>query len=301
MQPNPLQWLAYWAGRTERIDLGTACVVAPWWNPVRLASEISMLDNLIGPDRRILLGLGRGISEHEYKSLGVPRDESREYFHEVVDILRLADSQERFEYQGEKFQIPPTSIRPQSPHRGQLLDDVRCAFTTHASAEQAAEKGLGQLFVAGESFEVMRQRVEMYNGIRAEQGLGPDKPTVLLWMHCTKDDAQAEKAVHYHQMQGLASSNHYFRWNTSGFDGVAGYEEYAKMAAGGKVNTDHAPAAILIGSPDKLIDTIGEYKEHVQMGYLVCHASFGGMPADEARASLELFASEVLPTVQKEL
>ena len=35
MQPNPLQYLAYWAGRTSRVDMGTAVIVAPWWNPVR--------------------------------------------------------------------------------------------------------------------------------------------------------------------------------------------------------------------------------------------------------------------------
>ena len=41
MQASPLQWLTYWAGRTSRVDLGTAVIVAPWWNPVRLAHEIS--------------------------------------------------------------------------------------------------------------------------------------------------------------------------------------------------------------------------------------------------------------------
>ena len=47
MQPNPLQYLAYWAGRTSRVDMGTAVIVAPWWNPVRLAHEIAMLDILL--------------------------------------------------------------------------------------------------------------------------------------------------------------------------------------------------------------------------------------------------------------
>jgi alkanesulfonate monooxygenase SsuD/methylene tetrahydromethanopterin reductase-like flavin-dependent oxidoreductase (luciferase family) len=61
MQPNPLQYLAYWAGRTARVDVGTAVIVAPWWNPVRLASEISMLDILL-KGRRLHLGIGRGIS-----------------------------------------------------------------------------------------------------------------------------------------------------------------------------------------------------------------------------------------------
>jgi len=39
MQPNPLQYLAYWAGRTRRVDVGTVVIVAPWWNPVRLFAE----------------------------------------------------------------------------------------------------------------------------------------------------------------------------------------------------------------------------------------------------------------------
>jgi alkanesulfonate monooxygenase SsuD/methylene tetrahydromethanopterin reductase-like flavin-dependent oxidoreductase (luciferase family) len=65
MQPNPLQYLAYWAGRTSRVDMGTAVVVAPWWNPVRLASEINMLDILL-KGRRLHLGIGRGVAPHEY-------------------------------------------------------------------------------------------------------------------------------------------------------------------------------------------------------------------------------------------
>src|SRR4029450_6091849 len=60
---NPLQYLAYWAGRTRRVDMGTAVIVAPWWNPVRLADEISMLDILL-KGRRLHLGIGRGIARH---------------------------------------------------------------------------------------------------------------------------------------------------------------------------------------------------------------------------------------------
>ncbi|MCY3795005.1 MAG: LLM class flavin-dependent oxidoreductase [Gammaproteobacteria bacterium] len=305
MQPNPLQWLAYWAGRTQRVDLGSAVVVAPWWNPVRLAAELSMLDNLL-QGRRLLIGLGRGISEHEYGSLGVPRDKSREIFHEVVDILRLADTREEFSYDGEHFKVPPTSTRPQARHRGALLDDARCAFTTHGSATQAAEKGLGQLFVAGEPLDVMKQRVEMYNGIRAEHGMPPDRPIVLLWMHCAKSRARIDKARHHHRLQGQASSNHYFKWKTSGFDGVKGYEAYAQMqkrleSKQGAPQTDHAPGAVLFGSPQEILDVIGAYKEALGTEYLVLHASYGGMPLAEAQASLELFASEVLPVVHKGL
>ncbi len=117
MQPNPLQYLAYWAGRTSRVDLGTAVVVAPWWNPVRLASEISMLDILL-KGRRLHLGIGRGVAPHEYASLGIPIEESHTYFYDVVNALRAADGAERFTFDGQVFKIPPTTIRPAGPPQG---------------------------------------------------------------------------------------------------------------------------------------------------------------------------------------
>jgi Luciferase-like monooxygenase len=46
MTPNPIQALSYFAGRTERVSLGTFVVVAPWWHPVRLAHQIAYLDIL---------------------------------------------------------------------------------------------------------------------------------------------------------------------------------------------------------------------------------------------------------------
>ena len=123
MQPNPLQYLAYWAGRTSRVDVGTAVIVAPWWNPVRLASEISMLDILL-KGRRLHLGIGRGIAPHEYASLGYPMEESHKYFYDVINVIRAADGAERFEFKGDVYDIPPTSIRPQARHKGELTNKI---------------------------------------------------------------------------------------------------------------------------------------------------------------------------------
>ena len=141
MQPNPLQYLAYWAGRTTRLDMGTAVIVAPWWNPVRLAHEISMLDILL-KGRRLHLGIGRGIAPHEYASLGYPIEQSHKYFYDVINAIKAADGAERFEFQGEVYNIPPTTIRPQARHKGELTKNIKVAFTTEVSARMAAENGL---------------------------------------------------------------------------------------------------------------------------------------------------------------
>tara|TARA_B100000745_G_scaffold77739_1_gene47241 strand:- start:1674 stop:2804 length:1131 start_codon:yes stop_codon:yes gene_type:complete len=301
MQPNPLQYLAYWAGRTSRIDVGTAVIVAPWWNPVRLASEISMLDILL-KGRRLHLGIGRGISPHEYASLGYPMEESHKYFYDVINAIRASDGAERFEFKGEVYDIPPTSIRPQARHKGELTKNIKVAFTTEASAKLAAEHGLGQMFVAGDDVDEMIAKVQRFNKIRKDLGLPPDQPTTLLWMYCAETAEEAEEGWVYFQNQGVAAQHHYFDWNNPGYEGIRGYEEYlARQTA------DISPAEARlaarratqpIGTPEAIIEKIKAMQQTISMEKVVIHMMYGGMPREKAEKSLRLFAEKVLPELQ---
>jgi len=301
MQPNPLQYLAYWAGRTERVDVGTAVIVAPWWNPVRLAHEISMLDILL-KGRRLHLGIGRGISPHEYASLGYPMDESHKYFYDVINAIRAADGAERFEFQGDVYDIPPTSIRPQARHKGELTNNIKVAFSTEASAKLAAENGLGQMFVAGDDVNEMIDKVQRFNRIRKDLSLPPDQPTTLLWMYCAETTEEAEEGWVYFQNQGVAAQHHYFDWNNPGYEGIRGYEEYLL-----RQNADISPAEARlaarratqpIGTPEEIIEKIKSLQQTISMEKVVIHMMYGGMPRDKAERSLRLFAEKVLPEVQ---
>ena len=301
MQPNPLQYLAYWAGRTNRVDVGTAVIVAPWWNPVRLAHEISMLDILL-KGRRLHLGIGRGISPHEYASLGYPMEESHKYFYDVINAIRVADGAERFEFHGDVYNIPPTSIRPQARHKGELTKDIKVAFSTESSAKLAAENGLGQMFVAGDDVDEMINKVQRFNKIRKDLGLPPDQPTTLLWMYCAETAEEAEEGWVYFQNQGIAAQHHYFDWNNPGYEGIHGYEEYLL-----RQNADISPAEARlaarratqpIGTPDAIIEKIKTMQQTISMEKVVIHMMYGGMPREKAEKSLRLFAEKVLPEVQ---
>jgi alkanesulfonate monooxygenase SsuD/methylene tetrahydromethanopterin reductase-like flavin-dependent oxidoreductase (luciferase family) len=301
MQPNPLQYLAYWAGRTSRIDVGTAVIVAPWWNPVRLASEISMLDILL-KGRRLHLGIGRGISPHEYASLGYPMDQSHKYFYDVINVIKAADGAERFDFKGDIYDIPSTSIRPQARHKGDLTNNIKVAFSTEASAKLAAENGLGQMFVAGDDVDEMVAKVQRFNRIRKDLGLEPDQPTTLLWMYCAETTEEAEEGWEYFKNQGVAAQHHYFDWNNPGYEGIAGYEEYLL-----RQTADISPAEARlaarratqpIGTPEQIIEKIKSMQEMISMEKVVIHMMYGGMPRDKAEKSLRLFAEKVLPEVQ---
>ena len=301
MQPNPLQYLAYWAGRTSRVDVGTAVIVAPWWNPVRLASELSMLDILLR-GRRLHLGIGRGIAPHEYASLGYPIGESHKYFYDVINAIKAADGTERFEFKGEVYDIPPTTIRPQARHKGELTRDIKVAFTTEASARMAAENGLGQMFVAGDDVEAMTDKVRRFNAIRRELGLPPDQPTTLLWMYCAETDEEAEEGWTYFHNQLMAAQHHYFEWNNPGYEGIKGYEEYLARQTADVGTADASFAARRatqpIGTPDEIIEKIRKLQWTISLEKVVIHMFYGGMPRDKAEKSLRLFAEKVLPEVQ---
>ena len=301
MQPNPLQYLAFWAGRTRRVDMGTAVIVAPWWNPVRLASEISMLDVLL-QGRRLHLGIGRGIAPHEYASLGYPIDKSRAYFYDVVNAIRAADGAERFSFDGEVYKIPPTTIRPQARHKGDLTTRIKAAFTTKESARLAAENGLGQMFVSGANLDEMTAQVRQFNDIRAGIGLPPDQPTTLLWMYCAETAAEAEEGWTYFYNQLTAAQHHYYEWNNPGFEGIRGYEEYLTRQAAdvgvADAGFEARRATQPIGTPDEIIEKIKTMQQAISMNMLVVHVFYGGMPRDKAEKSMRLFAEKVLPEVQ---
>jgi alkanesulfonate monooxygenase SsuD/methylene tetrahydromethanopterin reductase-like flavin-dependent oxidoreductase (luciferase family) len=303
MQANPLQWLAFWAGRTERIDMGSAVVVLPWWQPFKLVHEIGMLDLLLR-GRRFHLGVGRGVAAHEYASFGIPREESRARFKEMIEILRLADENERTpEYHGEMYRVPPFSVRPRPRHKGELTRKIRAAFNTPSSMEVAADLGLSQMFVAQETPAMMRMQIAKYNALRARRNLPPDQPTTMLYMHCSTDADEIAAGHRYVGEQGWATRNHYAMWNNpEDFSSVKGYEEYAQKfspdAPAEQTANDHLKFSALVGTPDELFEQIKTLQESLSLEYLIVNPAHGTKPGKEARASLKLFAEEVLPAVQ---
>ena len=95
MCPDVLQFLTYMAGRTTRAQLGSMVVVLPWHDPIRVAEEVAMLDNISGG--RLILGLGRGAGKVEFDGFRLSMDESRQRF---VGCDELCS--ERFQF-GKRF------------------------------------------------------------------------------------------------------------------------------------------------------------------------------------------------------
>src|SRR5262249_48726973 len=76
LSPNPLFYLGFLAGRTKRMRLGTQVLVVPWHDPVRLAEEIILLDQV--SNGRAVIGFGRGLARMEFEGMRVDQATARE-------------------------------------------------------------------------------------------------------------------------------------------------------------------------------------------------------------------------------
>ena len=91
------------AARTKRLRIGTAVSLAPFYNPLRLAEEVALLDVLSGG--RVNWGAGRGFERSEFAAFGIPGEESAPRFHETVEIVLKAWTNQRLYVSGQVLPI----------------------------------------------------------------------------------------------------------------------------------------------------------------------------------------------------
>src|SRR5262245_60058531 len=96
--PAPQIVAAAIAQRTTNMRIGTAIVLLPHHNPIRLAEDYALVDLLSGG--RLDFGVGRGFIKATYDSFNQVMGESRERFQEWLEIIKRAWTQETFSYEG---------------------------------------------------------------------------------------------------------------------------------------------------------------------------------------------------------
>src|SRR5207302_2458347 len=114
---DPLVGLAYAAGRTAKLKLGTSVMVLPGRNPVLVAKELASLDRLSGG--RVLPAFGLGVVDpNEQQAFGVAREERAAWFDEALPLIRRLWTEDAVDHEGPRFTYRNLTVRPrpvQSP------------------------------------------------------------------------------------------------------------------------------------------------------------------------------------------
>jgi probable F420-dependent oxidoreductase len=116
--PDPLVALAYAAGRTRRLKLGTSVMVLPGRNPVLLAKELASLDRLSGGRLLPAFGLG-AVDPNEQQAFGVARQDRARVFDEALSVIRSCWTGEPVHHHGPTWQLHDVTVEPR-PHQATI-------------------------------------------------------------------------------------------------------------------------------------------------------------------------------------
>ena len=328
--PNPVQVCTFFAGLTERIRVGQTACILPDWNPIRLAEELAMLDNMC--KGRLDVGIARGTDSTASIQFNVnanrrDRDTNYALFSETLDILLKAWEDGAFSHEGRFYTYPVPGWKEKDPEiysgdpthfakDGELIGlhvmpkpyqkprpPIYQAADSTSSYTFAGTRGICTTTV-GRTFDGVREAWNAYQsaaskaaGRNIQFARTPDglSLNVMRLTHVAETQEQAEK-------EARAGVNAFFRaavgvndrWGRKG--SVAEGEELSDD----DLNMDWFDFAqkkeiIWVGSPDYVAEKIGHLQEDLDCQHVTLWPNPGFVPFSTVYHSLELFNERVIP------
>jgi len=294
--PNPIVLLSAVAARTKRIRTITGAVIPAFNNPIKLAGELAMLDNL--SHGRLDAGFGRAFIPKEFEVFGVGMDESRARFEEGIDIITRLWTEERVSYEGKFHKFHDVRLMPrpiQKPHPPIWI----AAIMSRESFVWAGRHGCHVMVVpyAG-GLDPLREMVQVYRDAWREAGHPLGNEQIQASLHCyvaetRKEATEGFKPRFERYVEVFAEAVQ--SWSGQQSAQYAGYGKLVDAISAQtpeKVIDNHTA---LVGSPEEVVEQIqfarnilGEFEPSMQI-------NFGGIADKEAFRTLELFASLVMP------
>jgi alkanesulfonate monooxygenase SsuD/methylene tetrahydromethanopterin reductase-like flavin-dependent oxidoreductase (luciferase family) len=261
------------AARTTSLSITVAALVLPLYDPVRLAEEMLVVDNISGG--RVSYVAAVGYRPEEYEHLGVDYSRRGQLADEKLDVLLRAKTGEPFQHDGRRIHVTPPPVTPGGPL-------VFWGGGSPAAARRAGRFGVGFLAQGGgQELQAVYEEAARAAGHEPAFCYVPprDAPTVVF---VARDVDAAWDELAPYLMHDVRS---YAAWN-EGNDHTASLS-FATTAE--ELRAERRSHRIL---------DVDEAIEHVRSGNLLqLHPLVGGCPPDTAWRYLETVAKDVMPAV----
>jgi alkanesulfonate monooxygenase SsuD/methylene tetrahydromethanopterin reductase-like flavin-dependent oxidoreductase (luciferase family) len=266
--PSPIPMVAAMAARTSTVRFMIAALIAPFHEPLRLAEDLVVLDNL--SRGRVDLIVGGGYVHEEFAMFDVPMGERGRRVTEAVTVLRAAFSGRPFEYRGRTVHITPAPFRPGGP-------SISLGGSSQPAAVRAARIADGFIPTTPEVWPFYRDEVQKLG--RPDPGPSPVGTTQVVALAEDPDKGWEQMAPFF-----LHENNAYGVWQAQ--DDMA--SPYHTVAGVDELRTTGQYRVL---TPEQLV----EEQKAAPFPFAMLHPLCGGMPIELAWSSLHLFEHEVLP------
>jgi probable F420-dependent oxidoreductase len=287
--PSLLPMLAAFAAATDRIGLGTGVVLTPLHDPLRLAEDVAVVDQL--SEGRLTLGLGIAWRPEEFRMFGVPVSERLSRTVETVEILRRAWTGERFSFQGDVYSYDRVRITPPPAQRGG--PPILLGGYVDAAMRRSGRIGDGHITDA-EDLDAVRHAAGLMDEGAREAGRDPSRLRLALMQNAFVSDAgtDAWSIVREGVLHQLGA---YTAWD----EGDDTPERDALEPRG--PTDEEMRAGTPTGTPDEVIAALRPTVEALADGRtvdLIVRLHYPGMDLDTAARAVELFGERVIPALK---
>jgi alkanesulfonate monooxygenase SsuD/methylene tetrahydromethanopterin reductase-like flavin-dependent oxidoreductase (luciferase family) len=284
--------------RTKNIRLGHGIMQLTTSHPAKVAERIAVLDIL--SNGRVEFGSGESASITELEPFRVTMDEKRAIWEDALRCVIPMFRDGGVEYQGKYFNFPLRNVLPkprQKPH-----PPLWMACSQLETIAYAGQRGLGALGFQFVSADAAHAWVHAYyNGITkrlerlTDYRINPNIALVSMFMCCPTDEearAKADGATFFQFCLRFYGASQDRKRPAPGALNM--WDEYNKWKRDNPESAAKALSGGLIGSPETLRRKLRKFEEsHIDQVILLNQA---GRNSDaDIRASLELFAREVMP------
>lgn len=301
MVPDNAQLLSFVAGRTKTIKLMPAAFILPWNDPLRVVEKAVLLDHV--SEGRAMIGLGRGLAKREFDALRVDYSEARQRFDEAAEIVLRGLESGFVEADTRFYKQPRIEVRPR-PIKS-FKDRTYMVGMSPQSVENAGRLGLGCMKFSNAPWADAKLDIERHAAIFKEsQGFDAPPPITADLLVCDTDLARAEAMSKQYMTAYYAQIMSHYELLSDNFAQSGGaYASYAEMAdylrnANQEELVAGYRAVNLWGDPARVIDLLRERRELIGDFNLTVTVSYSGMPYDDARRSMRLFAEKVMPEIK---
>ena len=271
------------AARTLRVRISSDILLLPFANPLRLAEDLAVLDNLSGG--RMELGVGMGYAPHEFRAFGVARRERVSRTEEGIEVLRRAWSGERFDFHGAHWRFDGALVRPRPVQPGG--PPLWLAAMSEAGARRAARLGLNLLPQGDRRLVLDPWRADLEAaGRRADDfRVGIIRPWLV-----TRDRERDWPAIRAAERY---KGRIYADWLRESGDAVT------LAAAGASPDARPIPQTWIVGDAEECRTELARFVAEFGVTDVVTWGVPPGVAPEAMNASLERFASEVMPLLRK--
>jgi alkanesulfonate monooxygenase SsuD/methylene tetrahydromethanopterin reductase-like flavin-dependent oxidoreductase (luciferase family) len=297
--PDNLQLMAYLAA-TCKADLGTAAVILPWNDPLRVAERAAVVDHL--SKGRLRFGMGRGLARREFDAFRTTMNESRERFDEAAPMILEALRTGFMEGNGKHYKQPRVEIRPRPEYP--IDGRVYAVASSDDSVLSAAKINARMVMFADRPWEQRLPAINRHRElVREMHGMEAKPPLLADFCVCTPSMDGAEDMARKYMGKFVESNFEHYELMSEHFSQVKGYDSYAKKVetarmAGMEGIIEGFLKAAVWGTPDRILRAFEERRKMVGDFELCTSFRIGGIPYELAEKGLHLYAKEVLPVVQ---